>query len=83
MQKGPNLREDLLQLIQLTAPEWRTREPSILTLAHDPIKIAAAEWMLYTLLMSQYVKFFERTFNVAGSWVGQFESEDISEIYRW
>lgn len=81
--RHPNLREDLLRLIQTSASEWNSKEPSILSLAHYPIKITTAEWMLYSLLMGRYVKFFEHSLDATGAWISQFESRDILELYRW
>jgi Mg2+ and Co2+ transporter CorA len=76
------MREDLLRLLQVSAPQWDASRPGILSLAYYPLRVAVAEWMLYALLMGRYVKFYEYTFETARERMSQVE-QHVLELHRW
>ncbi|RAH47403.1 uncharacterized protein BO95DRAFT_441227 [Aspergillus brunneoviolaceus CBS 621.78] len=81
--RDPNMREDLLRLLQVPPPDWDADDPDILSLVYYPIKIVLAEWMLYGLVMGRYVKFYEYSLQAARPWASHFEQADVLELHRW
>ncbi|KAJ9269113.1 hypothetical protein DTO212C5_4796 [Paecilomyces variotii] len=81
--RDPNMRKDLLRLFRVSPPNWKQEEPSILSLFYYPVKVVAAEWIVYSLLMGRYVKFYEYSFHTAQSRVSHFEHADVLELHRW
>ncbi|KAI1092368.1 hypothetical protein F5B19DRAFT_454446 [Rostrohypoxylon terebratum] len=61
-------------------PNFDPANPSIMALSYYPLKIVAAEWMIYVQLMSCYVKFYEYSF---GSSERRSTEADIVELQRW
>ena len=77
------LREELLAFFSTAKLEWQTEDPNILYLAHYAIQISINEWMLYGLLMSRYVKYYEYSFPSLGSRLEHFEKSGILDLNRW
>ncbi|TRX89709.1 hypothetical protein FHL15_009459 [Xylaria flabelliformis] len=76
--RGLSQAEDLLSILReqrITLNSGNTI-PSVLDLAHYPIRIALIEWKLYVQLMSRYVKFFETL-------SARLEQKDVTELHRW
>lgn len=78
-----SLGDYLVNLFKTKPPGLNVRSPSILSLAYYPLRIAIAEWMLYTFLMSGYVKYYEYTFNNFNQRIGDAENRDFVELHRW
>lgn len=76
-------REKFLSLFHASAPGWRARNPSILSLAYYPIKAVIQEWILYSLLMGRYVKYYEYSTKTVQSRIESFEKNDMLELHRW
>lgn len=78
-----NLREYLLGLFQLPPLGCDADDPNILSMLYYPLQIVISEWMLYVLLMSRYVKYYEYSFQTVRSRLEFFEKPDIRELHRW
>lgn len=81
--RSPNLREDLLGLLEVPPPGWETGNPSIIALAYYPLRVVAPEWMLYGLIMNRFVKHYESSFNAAKARAGDFEQIVMLDLHRW
>ncbi|KAI0380703.1 hypothetical protein F5Y04DRAFT_96510 [Hypomontagnella monticulosa] len=55
----------------------------IFSLSAVPIKLIIDEWLTYSLIMGRYVKAYEYSIKKAQNRSGNFESEDIIDLYRW
>lgn len=63
---------------QATSPPHR-----ILLLAKGPIRMVITEWLLYSLLMSRYIKLYEYSVESVKERIQSLEGEDILDLYRW
>jgi hypothetical protein len=75
-----SLVESILHYYRNPPPDFDPAKPSILALSYYPLKIVAAEWMVYTLLMNCYVKFYEYSFQ---SREHRSTETDIVDLQRW
>jgi hypothetical protein len=78
-----SLLEYLAKLFQTAPPGLQACSPNILSLAYYPLRIALAEWKLYCLLMSGYVKYYEYTFKNVHQRIGSAENQELLELHRW
>lgn len=75
-----SLVKSILHYYRNLPPGFDPANPSIMALSYYSLRIAAAEWMSYTLLMSCYVKLFEYNFRDSE----QHSTEaDITDLQRW
>lgn len=70
----------LLHYFRHGPPDFKTADPSILSLSYYPVRIALAEWMLYTHLMSRYVKHYQYSLQTDK---GHLYDNDIVDLQRW
>lgn len=77
------LREELLAFFSTPKAEWQTENPNILYFAQYAIIISINEWVLYELLMSRYIKYYEYSFPSLGSRLENFEKSGILDLNRW
>lgn len=78
-----NPLEEMLNFFHTSPPGWRGGNPSVLSLAYYPIRAIVREWMLYGLLMSRYIKYYEYSFPTVPSRLEHFEKVDILDLHRW
>jgi Mg2+ and Co2+ transporter CorA len=64
-------------------PGLGAAKPSFLSLAHYPLQSAISDWMLYGLLMSRYIKYYEYSFPTVPSRLELFETDDLLDLHRW
>jgi hypothetical protein len=75
--------EEMLKHFCDSPLELRVAKPSILSLAHYPLQSAISDWMLYRLLMSRYIKYYEYSFPTVTSRLKLFETDDLLDLHRW
>jgi len=56
---------------------------SLLSLSKLPLKTVLSEWMLYSFLISRYVKIYEYPPERIKEKVADIENEDILDLYKW
>ncbi|RDW85437.1 hypothetical protein BP5796_03762 [Coleophoma crateriformis] len=75
-----SLHQRILHYYRNPPPNFDPANPSMLALSYYPLKVVAAEWMAYVLLMNSCIKFYEYSFR-------QFEHRsieaDITDLQRW
>ncbi|KAI1439367.1 hypothetical protein F5Y02DRAFT_426302 [Annulohypoxylon stygium] len=75
-----SIPKSVLHYYRSLPPNFDPVNPSLMVLSYYPLKIVAAEWMIYVQLMSCYVKFYEYSF---GSGEHRSTEVDIIELQRW
>jgi len=75
--------DEIMGFFNVSPPGWKERGFSILSFAYHPIKIINQEWILYGLLMSRYIKYYEYTFPSVSSRLEHFEKHDVVDLHRW
>jgi hypothetical protein len=75
-----SIAQSIIRYYRRLPPNFDPANPSIITLGYYPMKIIAAEWMVYTLLMSAYVKFYEYSFRNPTK---RSMEADIVDLQRW
>lgn len=70
----------LLHYFRIHPPGFRTSSPSTLCFAYYPLRIALAEWVLYSHLVSRYHKYYE--YSLQDVHKRPLES-DIVDLQRW
>lgn len=72
--------QSILHYYQNLPPNFDPANPSILQLSYYPLKIVAAEWMVYIQLMSCCVKTYEYSFK---SCEHRSTEADVIDLQRW
>jgi hypothetical protein len=75
-----SLMASILHYYQHIPPGLDLTKPSTLALSYYPLRIAAAEWTVYTLVMNRYVRLYEYSFR---SGEHRSTEDDIIELQRW
>lgn len=75
-----SMLSNLLRYFRYQPPGFIIAEPSILSLGYYPIRMVLAEWILYTLLMSRYLKYYEYTLHDIEN---RLHDSDIIDLQRW
>lgn len=75
--------EEIMGFFDVPPPGWKDGIFSILSFAYHPIRIINQEWILYELLMSRYIKYYEYTFPSVSSRLEHFEKHDVVDLHRW
>ncbi|KAK4641509.1 hypothetical protein QC761_501220 [Podospora bellae-mahoneyi] len=75
-----SMLSNLLRYFRHQPPGFMITEPSILSLGYYPIRIVLAEWNLYMLLMSRYLKYYEYTLHDIEN---RLHDSDIIDLQRW
>ncbi|KAK4663970.1 uncharacterized protein QC763_501220 [Podospora pseudopauciseta] len=75
-----SMLSNLLRYFRQQPPGFMIAEPSILSLGYYPIRMVLAEWILYTLLMSRYLKYYEYTLHDIEN---RLHDSDIIDLQRW
>lgn len=73
------MRASLLYYFRNHPPGFVASEPSTLVLGYYPMKVALAEWVLYTHLMSRYLKYYEYSFQDVHN---RLHNSDIVNLQR-
>lgn len=82
--RGPrSAAEEMLECFNILPPRWQAANPDILSLVYYPLQAAINDWMLYRLLMSRYIKYYEYSFPTVRSRLEHFETNDILDLHRW
>ncbi|KAM7182567.1 hypothetical protein V8F33_014213, partial [Rhypophila sp. PSN 637] len=75
-----SILSSLLHCFRNQPPGFTIAEPSILSFGYYPMRIALAEWMLYTHLMSRYFKYYEYALHDIEN---RLHDSDIIDLQRW
>lgn len=75
-----SMLSNLLRYFRHQPPGFMIAEPSILSLGYYPIRMVLAEWILYTLLTSRYLKYYEYTLHDIEN---RLHDSDIIDLQRW
>ncbi|KAK4652666.1 hypothetical protein QC762_501220 [Podospora pseudocomata] len=75
-----SMLSNLLRYFRHQPPGFMIAEPSILSLGYYSIRMVLAEWILYTLLMSRYLKYYEYTLHDIEN---RLHDSDIIDLQRW
>lgn len=70
----------LRYLLTSNPPSFTAGSPTTLSLSYYPIKIINSEWVLYSLLLSRYVKHYEYALSDLNL---QLHSEDLKDMQPW
>ncbi|KAI0099760.1 hypothetical protein GGR51DRAFT_390310 [Nemania sp. FL0031] len=75
-----SILDSLLYYLRTNPPGFTAVNPTILSLGYYPMRIILAEWVLYILLMSRYLKYHEYSLRNANH---HLNNTDITELQRW
>lgn len=70
----------MIHYFQRHPPGLVATEPTILSLGYYPIRIVMAEWMLYSHLVSRYLKYYEYSLQTLHS---RPHESDMMDLQRW
>ncbi|RYP09067.1 hypothetical protein DL765_008589 [Monosporascus sp. GIB2] len=70
----------LLHYFRNHPPGFTRARPSILSLSYYPVRIVLAEWILYTNLMSRYIKYYEYSLHDIQD---RLHGSDVADLQRW
>lgn len=75
-----SLTQAVIRYFAKDMPGFDPTDPSMLSLSYYPIKVTISEWMIYTLLLSRYVKHYEyRLYRLDV----QLRPDDLHELQPW
>lgn len=70
----------IVHYLQNNPPGFSATEPTILSIGYYPVRIVMAEWMLYSHLVSRYLKYYEYSIQTLHR---RPHESDIMDLQRW
>ncbi|RDW75406.1 hypothetical protein BP6252_06548 [Coleophoma cylindrospora] len=77
-----SLHQRILHYYRNPPPCFDPANPSMIALSYYPLKVVAAEWMVYVLFMNSCIKFYEYEYSVRHFEHRSIEA-DITDLQRW